>query len=972
MFKHYLTILFLMFATLVTGQGWERVYAGGGQDEIRGIALTPDGGFVMAGYYNLSKLLLIKADADGNLQWSKNFDATGYNVAGATVIISTRDSGYAVAGFVQAGSGGGAHRDVYLLKTDAYGNILWERTFGGAQNDEAKGLVELADGSLVVVGFTTNFLEPVTGDWTEDVFLAKTDADGNQLWTKSVGQPLFKERGNAIALAPNGDLVVAGWRREQQSVPGDRDFYAARLDSDGNLIWSNTYGFSGLDDEARAMAMTSDGHFVLAGRTTQGQGGAGFLMKIDGGGSPFFLWQKTFDSGTDFNGLAADAYGGFFVSGSKDVTFAQGDVYLARLDKNGEHLCDAVVGKAGADASFGVVATPDGGAAAAGYSFPFFAGSEQNAYLVKADLNCLVFTSYLKGNIFRDFNEDCLRDSGEPNLEDWIVKIESPNFSRYAVSNENGDFRLAVDTGQYEVSLFAPNNNWQACNGAVSVAVPNFYDTVGVEVPVQDQFTCPRNEVDIATPILRKCTDNVYTVRYCNAGSAPSTDTRVEVQLDPDLAYVSSSIAGFENPLGSNNYVFNIGTVPEGECSSFTITAFLTCDNEIVLGRTHCVTAHIYPDTFCVPSAGWDGSIIGAKALCDGDSVRLSLFNKTANPLTSTLEYVIAEDVIMLTMPGDTNYILDPGELGAFAEKNVWTHEANNKTYRIIAQQSPGYPGAGYPTAAIEGCKTDTSTNPISLGYYTMFPEDDADTFVETDCQESNETDYNPTYLKRGHPKGYDAAHYVSPETDLDFLIQFRNTGTSTVQQVIVRDTLSSLLDPATVHPGAASHPYDFEVYGNGIVQFTLPNINLAPGSSASEGFVKFRVSQKPNLECETTILNSAAIYFDFNAPVITNQTFHTVCIDTVFVKTKEIHYPGADVRVYPNPFDQLVNFEVDGVQARTFGLQLYDAQGRLLNSSFFNHPTFRLFRHQLPAGVIFYRLTADGKPVASGKLLVR
>ena len=87
-------------------------------------------------------------------------------------------------------------------------------------------------------------------------------------------------------------------------------------------------------------------------------------------------------------------------------------------------------------------------------------------------------------------DEDCFRDNGEHNLKDWIVKIESPNFSRYAVSNENGDFRLAVDTGHYQVSLFAPNDNWQVCNGAISVAVPNFYDTVGVEIPVQDQFTC--------------------------------------------------------------------------------------------------------------------------------------------------------------------------------------------------------------------------------------------------------------------------------------------------------------------------------------------------------------------------------------------------------------------------------------------------------------------------------------------------
>lgn len=974
MLKHFLTTLFLTFATLVAGQGWERVYGGGGLDQLNAVAQTPDGGFIMTGFYNLGQVLLIKANADGDLQWSKTFTPSTF--AEGTAVVATRDSGYAVVCNIKITPPPPAaeHRDIYLLKTDAYGNVLWSQTFGGAQDEAAKGLVELADGSLVVVGWTTNFYNQVTGNWTEDVFLVKTNAAGDLQWQKSIGEDLYKEQGNAISVASNGDLLVAGSFREQIGVPGDVDFYALRLDSEGNMIWDNTYGFASFDDSANSIAASEDGNFVLAGGTNAVQGGAGLLMKIDGGGNPFFMWQTTFPL-TYFYGLAADTHGGFFASGRKDVTAtgSQGDIYIVRVNNEGEKLCDAIVGKAGPDESYGVVATPDGGAAAVGYSYPFLNGSESNAYMVKADLNCVVFTSYIKGNIFRDLNANCTKESGEEGLEDWIVSIVSPNFSRYAVATQDGNFRLAVDTGHYDIKLFAPNDNWKSCDAITKVVVPDFYDTVETAIPVIAQYTCPRNEIDIATPVLRRCTDNVYTIRYCNYGSAPSADTRVEVALDPALSFSSSSIPGVETPPGSNNYVFNVGTLPEGECGSFTLTAFLDCNT--VTGQTHCAAAHIYPDTFCVPGTNWDGSIIGAKAKCDGDTtVRLILYNKTINPVTTTVDYVITEDIVMLTPPGDPNYTLAVGELGPLVEKEVWNHDANNKTYRIIATQSPGYPGAGYPTAAIEGCKTDTTTSPVSTGFYTMFPEDDADTFVETDCQESNETDYNPIFLKRGHPKGYDVAHYVSPETDLDYLIQFRNTGTSTVQQVIILDTLSSALDPTTVYPGAASHAYDFEVYGNGIVQFTLPNINLAPGSSASEGFVKFRVSQKPNLECGAKILNSAAIYFDFNAPVITNETFHTSCPESLYliVKTKEIHFPGADLKVYPNPMEDITTFEVMGVQADVFGLQLYDAQGRLLTNSFFNHPTFRLFRHQLPAGVIFYRLTADGKPVASGKLMVR
>jgi hypothetical protein len=314
--------------------------------------------------------------------------------------------------------------------------------------------------------------------------------------------------------------------------------------------------------------------------------------------------------------------------------------------------------------------------------------------------------------------------------------------------------------------------------------------------------------------------------------------------------------------------------------------------------------------------------------------------------------------------------------LEAGQDSVVWSHAANGSTFRIIAQQSPGYPGSSYPTAAIEGCDSDTSSSEVSLGFYTMFPEDDADAFIETDCQESQENNFNPDHLKRGHPKGYDVAHhYVSPETDLDFLIQFRNTSADTVRQVIIRDTLSAALDPASVYPGAASHPYSFEVYGNGIVQFTLENINLLPGGGASEGFVKFRVAQKPNVPCKTIIFNSAAIYFDFEVPTMTNTTFHTVCEFDSFIivtNTKEIFVKGVEVKTFPNPASSVVNFEVAGIEAKEFVLQLYDIQGRFITNLSFNQPSFQLFRQQLPAGELVYRLSADGKAIAAGKLIVR
>jgi uncharacterized repeat protein (TIGR01451 family) len=443
----------------------------------------------------------------------------------------------------------------------------------------------------------------------------------------------------------------------------------------------------------------------------------------------------------------------------------------------------------------------------------------------------------------------------------------------------------------------------------------------------------------------------------------------VEVTLDADLELKSSDIPAFD--MGNGHYAFEVGTVANGDCGSFTFTAKLNCETERK-GQTHCVETHIYPDAFCAAPTGWDSVIVATKAECINGRVQLSLANVGTGDMGSTLGYVIAEDIVMLTAPGDpaTQFRLKAGE-----EKVVFNQLANGKTYRIIAEQSDGYPGPSNPTAAVEGCLTDTSTISPSLGYYTMFPEDDEAAAIQHDCQESEETDYAPILLKRGHPKGFDVPNYVYPNTDLEYLIQFRNTGTDTVEQVVIRDTLPASLDPMTVYPGAASHPYEFEVFGSGIVQFTLSNLVLLPDNgSASEGFVKFRVKQKTNLPCRTEILNRAAVIFDFNQPQRTNGVRYTAgCpLDSpyVTVKVDEVAWPHAQLKTYPNPFRESVQFDIQNVTARQFALQLYDIQGRLLSTSYFNQPTYRLQRAQIPAGLIFYRLTADGKPVASGKLI--
>jgi hypothetical protein len=966
--QKYLYILSLLMLSFVqaNGQGWERIFGGSGLDAVRSLARTPDGGYILGGSYNgNSRIFLIKTDTDGKLQWSKQHFAAGpTSFSEAFAVVSTRDSGYAITGYVDTDANGPAKRDIYLLKTDAFGNTLWSRTFGGTLDDEAHAMVELTDGSLVLTGF-----QSYTGN-KENIFALKTDAVGNLVWFNTYGQQEYRRRGLSMQAIPNGDFIIVGESKLTLSVVDDKDALALRINANGSLIWENKFDLMGAqgdgkDDQARAVVRMPDGHFLLAGGTlANSPQEEGFLLKIDQNGDPAPLAQFLFPK-DNFFALGADATN-VFVTGYRSSPNLLDDVVLLKLDASANLVCQAVVGRGGPDVGYALLPVR-GGAVIAGSTEQFIGPfGESYAYLVKADAGCTVLTSYIQANIFRDFNANCVRDNGEPGLRNWIVRVESQFDTLYTVANLNGDLKVEVDTGQYNLVLFPPNPYWKSCDSIVSVYVPNFYDTIFVDVPVRTLFDCPRNEVDVATPVLRRCADNVYQVRYCNSGTVPSLNTTVDVALDPYMTLTGSSLTAI--PLGDNIFRFSVGALNNGECKELTIVAYLDCNTQT--GQAHCVTAQISPNDFCGNNSGWDGAIVAAKAFCENDSVKMWLENVGTGPMSGPLGYVITEDIVMLTPPGspDFKFQFDAGQGGV-----VWSQGANGKTFRIIAEQSPNYPGTSYPTAAVEGCQSDTSTSEVSLGFYTMYPEDDADAFIESDCQESNDSDFNPLYLKRGHPKGYDVPHYVSPQTDLDYLIQFQNTGDAPVQQVVIRDTLSAALDPATVYPGAASHPYQFDILGSGIVEFTLSNLNLSPGGGASsEGFVKFRVSQKPNLPCETTIFNSAAISFDFGAPVFSNTTYHTVCDSfIVLVKTKDIRWPGADVKVFPNPASEIVHFNISGVQAKSYDLLLYDIQGRLLSNYSFNRPDFRLFRHQLPAGELIYQLAADGKLIASGKVIV-
>ena len=331
--------------------------------------------------------------------------------------------------------------------------------------------------------------------------------------------------------------------------------------------------------------------------------------------------------------------------------------------------------------------------------------------------------------------------------------------------------------------------------------------------------------------------------------------------------------------------------------------------------------------------------------------------------MSAASEYTVIEnDLIKTVMP------LPPMAAGDFMPLSF---PANGSTWRVEARQTPFFPAGSRPCATVEGCDADGN---FSLGFVQMFSQDDAAPFISIDCQENG--DFLQSNNKSAYPAGYRSTHLITPETGLDYKLRFQNTGTDTAQTVVIRDTLSGLLDPASFRFQGSSHPCEVQIFGDRVLVCTFSGIQL-PDSSANEpashGFVQFSIDQMPGNPLGEVIENRAAIYFDYNVPVITNETFHTIgedfIADTDGVFT--IPWQAKKLLVSPNPADGQVRVRLEGIDGVEGQLRVYDQTGRLVAGMVWSGTEIFVSAGQLTyRGILRLVLVSEGKVVGMGEVV--
>lgn len=255
----------------------------------------------------------------------------------------------------------------------------------------------------------------------------------------------------------------------------------------------------------------------------------------------------------------------------------------------------------------------------------------------------------------------------------------------------------------------------------------------------------------------------------------------------------------------------------------------------------------------------------------------------------------------------------------------------------------------------------------------------------------SNGTDVNPgcnTYNyyrpvtgsfdpndKTVSPSGIGATGDIQlTETEFNYLVRFQNTGNGPAVNIVITDTISNLLDVASLEVLNASHNYMVELLPNNLVRFKFDNINLPDSTSnepGSHGHVQFRINKLNAASAGQVIENTAYIYFDFNEPVITNTAMNTYVIPTTIA---EEMVANGFVTVYPNPFNVNTTFIINsGKTDEAYTFELYDVLGKKINElTNITSKQFNLTRSGLENGMYFYKIYTSEKLIGNGKLIIK
>ena len=335
---------------------WQKAYGGDGRDRAYGVVALKNGGAMVAGMsrtygHGRSDMLIVKLDKKGKTVWRSSYGGKKRDFA--YNITRTSDGNFIAVGSSESFSKDG-NLDVYVVKFDTEGKRAWQKTYGGDEKDEAKAVVAVGGGGVLVAGYTESY-----GKGRKDIYILYIDKNGKEIWSKAIGGK-EDDVANDIKLTADGGFVVVGGTESYGA--GSSDFYVLKFDGKGKFLWDKVYGEAN-EDVLNTVAATPNGGFVVAGKTKSFGSKHSDIDIINYDKNGKTIWHKIFgfDSKEWANDIIRIPGGGYLLAGTtKSFGFGKFDFYLLEIDSKGSSVWANVYGGENKDMAHALTRMADG------------------------------------------------------------------------------------------------------------------------------------------------------------------------------------------------------------------------------------------------------------------------------------------------------------------------------------------------------------------------------------------------------------------------------------------------------------------------------------------------------------------------------------------------------------------------------------------------------------------------------------
>jgi uncharacterized delta-60 repeat protein/uncharacterized repeat protein (TIGR01451 family) len=927
-------------------------------------AIQSDGKIIIVGlftsYNGTSRNGVARLNMDGSLDTGFN-PGTGANNYVLTTCIQT--DGKIIIGGQFTFYNGTARNYIARLNTDGSLDATFNQ--GTGANLFVTSIAVQSDGKIIIGGQFTYY------NGTARNRIARLNTDGS---LDTGFNPGTGAAGGVVYSTPiqsDGKIIIGG---QFTSYNGTVRNNIARLNTDGSLDAGFNPG-TGASSAIYSSSIQSDGKIIITGYfSTYKDTLRNHIARLNTDGS----LDTSFNPGTGANlnvfTSSTQTDGKIIIGGQFTSYNGTARNRIARLNTDGSLDAGFNPGT-GTNSDVMIITKQNDGNILVGGSFTLYNSIPNYNFLIRLNGDQKYYNT-IEGNIFTDSNNDCLLQTSEKTIPSAIVKaLPGPYFGS---SDNSGHYALRVDSGlaSYTITHEYNSNNsklfFNQCASSQTVSLTGaFKDTCCFNFADSVKY-CSLLDINIQKSRARRCFRSSTFVYYSNYGNSSASGAVVTMEYPADLIPLSSS------PMWSakqgNILIYNIGTILSGQTGQINITDSIACVAGIT-GLTECIKATISPASNCIAqNPAWDQSSMKVTGNCTAGIAHFVISNTGSGNMSGQHEYrIYVNDSLIYT----GNFQLNSGEILPI------DYPAQGHTVRLEADQHPLHPGRSRPRATIENCGV---ASPEIRGFVSTAPQDDLDEETAITCNTIVDS-YDPND-KQAMPKGIGSAYSVLPGTEIEYTIRFQNTGTDTAYTVVVVDTLDAGLDISSFTKGAYSHPYTYNISGKGlpVLSFRFSQINLPDSNAnklASNGLISFRIAVQANSAIGTVVKNKAHIFFDYNDPVITNETMHTVDTIThknlskgsaVIVGAVTTGLSGKKfsqaTKIYPNPTNGMITVEIPEAGNDT-EMRILSLVGSIRKSVPLSGTIQEINLEGLSQGMYLYEIWQNGERRAGGKLQV-